>query len=392
MNMMLQSRVLEQFSCLGENCPDTCCKGWTMQLSSANVEFYREKAPELLSAVVTHETPHMMKRDAQTDYCVKFSSGLCGIHRDYGESFLGDACHFYPRSTRALGEKLIQSAALSCPEVVRLALYTSFNADDMQQIDAGERLPSDIRNYLPETMEAEAAIAVHQAFLAATQDSSASPEQSMLRIVSVSESLTMLSHDIWQDAISFYLRSAGTRLPLAVPDAADPFNLLNIFIVLVAASSAGNSSRLHQTLAEMQSTLAVTIDAENNTLITSEASLRSWHEAVERWKNDYSTTFAPLLRRYLGAQISLNLFPFAGLGETLRDRSIILALRLATMKQALISLCYTTGKMPEQQEIIRVIQSVSRFSDHLANGDASLALYSTVGWTKLARLRGLLEV
>src|SRR6185369_3566751 len=92
---------LKQFRCVGAECVDTCCKGWNMQLGDKTRVMYEEKAPELLSAVAGEPGQYVMRRDPKTDYCVKFTGGLCGIQQQYGEAFLGEACYFYPRMTRA---------------------------------------------------------------------------------------------------------------------------------------------------------------------------------------------------------------------------------------------------------------------------------------------------
>jgi len=93
MPTILQHPALATFSCLGDKCEDTCCKGWSMQLDEATLERYKQKAPELLDAVEpAEETPWIMRKDKQTSYCVKYEGGLCGIHKKYGDDFLGDAC------------------------------------------------------------------------------------------------------------------------------------------------------------------------------------------------------------------------------------------------------------------------------------------------------------
>ena len=102
----LQTQAVAQFSCLGGECPDTCCQGWGMQLTAETVAKYKAEAPELMDAVSTGEAEFIMKRDPVTDTCVKFEGGWCGIHRDYGEAFLGDACQFSPAFRVRLGRSL----------------------------------------------------------------------------------------------------------------------------------------------------------------------------------------------------------------------------------------------------------------------------------------------
>ena len=76
-----------------------------MQMDAVTLERYREKAPELLAAVESEpDGSHIMRKDPATGFCVKLEGGLCGIHKTHGETFLGDACYFYPRVTRALGD------------------------------------------------------------------------------------------------------------------------------------------------------------------------------------------------------------------------------------------------------------------------------------------------
>lgn len=98
-----------------------------------------------------------------TDYCVKFDAGWCAIHRDYGPEFLGDACNFYPRVTRALDDHVFTSIALSCPESARLMLYGEdpFGADPREEL----RIPFSLRNYLPQGMSADDALALHRKFV-----------------------------------------------------------------------------------------------------------------------------------------------------------------------------------------------------------------------------------
>ena len=79
--------LLGEFACLGADCEDTCCKGWDMQLDQPHRDLYKSQAPELLDAVDEHDGQLIMRRDAETDFCVKYSSGLCLIHKEKDEDF-----------------------------------------------------------------------------------------------------------------------------------------------------------------------------------------------------------------------------------------------------------------------------------------------------------------
>ena len=93
---------------------------------------------------------------------------------------------------------------------------------------------------------------------------------------------------------------------------------------------------------------------------------------------------APILKRWLQAQITMSSFPFSGFGRDLQERAVTLAIRFATLRLALMS-----APSLEQSEVIRIVQSFSRFIDHLADPELSMLAYKELGWTSLARLRGV---
>ena len=387
MAALLQHPLLAHFQCLGDRCEDTCCKSWSMQLDAATYQTYQNEAPELLDAVeAAQESPWIMRKDKQTGYCVKFENGLCGIHRQYGDRFLGDACHFYPRATRTLGTQTIMTATLSCPEVARLALYATqpFAWHEAQM----ERLPYTLKDYLPEALTGEQARSVHEAFLQACEEPT-SAEQIFARIASVARSMQLLDQTSWPQAVGFYLRMADGRLPEAKTDVNDPFNLLHALMGIIVATHKPMSERLSLTLSEMQAMLAATLDWSSTQIHTSEHSAQAYEKAHSLWAQ-HSAHYQPLLRRYLQMQLSVSLFPFSGLGANAVERATLIGVRLATVRLALIAAHHAHGDVLPQEVVVRVVQSLSRCLDHLGDAAFSLAIYHETGWDREARLRGLL--
>lgn len=383
----LQHPLLEKFSCLGDKCEDTCCKGWSMQLDDATLARYKKEAPELLDAVEpAEESPWIMRKDPKTTYCVKYEDGLCGIHKERGDSFLGDACHFYPRSTRSLGDSKIMTATLSCPEVSRLALFEeapfAFYTSDI------ERLPYTMKDYLPEGISAEDAIAVHTAFIAATEDE-ADAETILARIASVSRSIELIDKKSWAQAVPFYLKNADMRLPDAQVNPADPFNVLHALCGLIVATQKPISERLKQTIDDMEKALHVKLDWQNVLMQLSDDSGEAWQKLESEWQKN-KEQYQPILKRYLQMQLSLALYPFSGLGSNLSERVTIIGVRLATIKLAIITACGIYGASLPQDTVVRLVQSLSRFLDHLGDPAFSLQIYAETGWDKEPRMRGLL--
>ncbi len=379
---------LTRFKCLGADCEDTCCKGWNMQLDGITQARYREKAPELFESVAGEGEAAIMRRDPNTDFCVKFEGGLCGIQRDYGEEFLGDACYFYPRAVRALGNEVSMTATLSCPEIVRLTLL-----EDGALADAAleaNRLPQSLHDYLPEGLTVPQANAIHRAFLSAALREDISPERSFMHIFTTAESLARITTAAWPDAVPFYLQHAGASLVAPEPRATDPSYLLQALCGLIAAAKYVHHTRLMQTIGDIEKALHISIRWDTLAIATLPDAGHATEALQARWKNEWQPAFAPLLRRWLGMQVSLALFPFSGFGGTLPERAAIIGIRMATVKLALMSIAGAAGGKPAEADVIRVIQSLSRFLDHLAGAEFSLKIYNETGWLKGARLRGLL--
>jgi len=386
---ILAPGFVSRFKCLGADCEDTCCKGWNMQVDSPTRERYRTQAPELLESVTGEGDSTIMKRDPKTDYCVKFEGGLCGIQREHGEQFLGDACHFYPRATRALGSEVTMTATLSCPEIARLSLFEDHTFADENIL--ADRLPQSLQDYLPEGLTSAQALAIHRAFMNAALEEGVSPEHSFMRIFTASESLARITTSAWPGAVPFYLQHADTHLPTSDPRATDPVYLLQALCGLVAAAKYVHHVRLMHTIRDMEHALHVTIRWDTLAIASLPDSAHAAEALYTRWRNEWQATYTPLLKRYLAMQVSLALFPFAGFGHTLPERAAIIGIRMATVRLGLMSILDATNGTAGKNDIVRVVQSLSRFLDHLAGADFSLKIYTETGWLTGSRLRALLS-
>lgn len=377
----IQTQTVKAFACLGGECPDTCCKGWGMQLTEQTVNKYKADAPHLLEAVTSGEAEFIMRRDPATDYCVKFDNGWCSIHRTHGEDFLGDACHFYPRITRAIGSTLMTSAAMSCPETARLMLFgeNPFALSDRSEV----RVPFSMRNVLPGGLSEEQALAIHQAFMDLAGDEAASAANNLMRVSAVARGIERQPIESWAEAVPFYASMAQSRIPVAEPQPADIFNLLHALQGLISASPKQREG-LRLLVADMAAALGASFTETGAINLASDAQERALrllaHQRVQ------APHLASVLRRYLQAQLSQALFPFAGFGASLSDRVTVIGVRLATLRLALATL----GAQPSDAEIVATCYNLSRFIDHLADPTLSLAIYNETGWVREARLRAIL--
>lgn len=377
----MQTQAVAKFLCLGDECPDTCCKGWGMQLTRETVDTYKANAPELMEAVSSGEAEFIMRRDPATDYCVKFDAGWCGIHKTYGDAFLGDACHFYPRITRSLGATVLTSAAMSCPEAARLMLYTP------QALEWGERsevrVPFSLRNVLPQGIDEAAALALHDLFLSLAGDETYDAEYNLMRVSALARAIEHQPVAAWPDAAPLYQGMIDSRIPEAQAEPADIFNLLHALHGLIAASPKQRDA-LRALVEQMADALGAHFREGGVIELLPDASTRALR--VMAHMREQSNHMDDVLRRYLQAQLSQALFPFAGFGETLTERVTIIGVRFATLRLALSTL----PVMPSEAQVVGVVYNLSRFMDHLADPTLSLAIYRETGWVREARLRAII--
>lgn len=386
---MHQTELVSQFTCLGAECEDTCCKGWGMQLDQGTKEKYEKEAPELLDAVTSGESEWIMKRDPSTDYCVKYSDGLCGIHGEKGTDFLGDACHFYPRITRKIGNTTTMTAALSCPEIARIALYSD-NAFTLSQ-SATERLPYSLKAYGEPELNDENMLSLAQNFITVALDETASPERNLSRIFTFARALLAQPTAKWPNVIETFTPLVDLLTPPAEVHFADSYRLLNMLVALEAAAPQSRRSRLNETISAMEQALGIFVNRKTMQIEDKDSGNFSRHKQLDaRWEHYGADAFAPVLRRYIAAQLSMASFPFSGFGEDISERCTILGVRFATIKLALASHVAEDGALPDEETTIRIIQSISRFLDHLADPQLSLQGYKEAGWHKPARIRSLI--
>lgn len=375
----IQTRAVERFSCLGADCPNTCCKSWEMQVDPGTLARINQAAPALRESLNTGSTSVTMRRGPASDHCVKFTQGLCGIHRDYGEAMLGDACYFYPRIQRALGESVLTAMSVSCPEAARIML------EDAQAFDYAPHTPKRssyyLHNYLPYGMPAETALAIHQRMIAMALDPNVRAERSFMRISAIARGLMHQPFANWAEALTLYITLADARISTPQHHAADLFNLVHALEGLVRATHRPHAE-LKEHIQHLAGQLGVAFLDNGAIALAEDASSRA--AALMKQVEATEEYLQPLLRRYLAAELSQALFPFAGFGKTLEDRVTILGVRFAMVKYML-----AVHRENSQHTPAEIISLLARFLDHLEDPAFTITVCREVGWHLEGRLRAL---
>ncbi|ATY86018.1 lysine-N-methylase [Kyrpidia spormannii] len=129
----LVPQYLRQFSCIGPDCEDSCCVGWTVSIDETTFKKYKRVRDPELGTVFEKQIKRVrasrsadnfgkikMNRDGSCPFLSE--EKWCTIQLRLGEEFLSNTCAIYPRISHQVNGVLETSATLSCPEAARLAL------------------------------------------------------------------------------------------------------------------------------------------------------------------------------------------------------------------------------------------------------------------------------
>ncbi|PKU53610.1 MULTISPECIES: flagellin lysine-N-methylase [Lysinibacillus] len=133
MRPILVPEYIQDFSCIGSACEDTCCAGWNITVEKKTYQTYRkvrqpEMAEKLLKYVKRNRKGHDDSNyakfilDDNKNCHMMLEDGLCSIHKELGEEFLCNTCAVYPRFLTSVGNVTEKSLTLSCPEAARIVL------------------------------------------------------------------------------------------------------------------------------------------------------------------------------------------------------------------------------------------------------------------------------
>ena len=115
----------KEFSCIADQCKDSCCIGWEIDIDEDTYAFYKQTDGEIGKRLRKH-----MYQTVDGDYSFELQqhgrcpflneTNLCDICIELGEEALSEVCTEYPRFTTSYGNVIQKCLSLSCEEVGRL--------------------------------------------------------------------------------------------------------------------------------------------------------------------------------------------------------------------------------------------------------------------------------
>jgi lysine-N-methylase len=134
---VVKPEYYDKFMCTMAACEYNCCKrGWEIVIDKSTYLKYRNVKDPIFHAK-QKECVKRVRDDNVTDMryaqfifadgklCpFQTEEGLCEIHRDLGEDFMCRTCRVYPRRVSKMVPEYVElSLSMSCPQVVRTALF-----------------------------------------------------------------------------------------------------------------------------------------------------------------------------------------------------------------------------------------------------------------------------
>ncbi len=108
----------DDFKCIADKCPDTCCAGWQIVIDEQTLDKY-EEAPDVAAEVDWQEG--IFKQYGGR--CAMLNDrNLCRLIIEKGEGWLCDTCSRYPRHIEEFDGVREMSLSLSCPVAAEMML------------------------------------------------------------------------------------------------------------------------------------------------------------------------------------------------------------------------------------------------------------------------------
>lgn len=123
---MIQTKpdYYEQFNCIADKCPDTCCSGWQIVINDEYVEKYKsgKEFPTIDMEEYVDFKENVFKQSEDRRCSFLRDDNLCKLCFEYGEDALCKTCHLYPRHIEEFEDVRETTLSISCPEVAKIIL------------------------------------------------------------------------------------------------------------------------------------------------------------------------------------------------------------------------------------------------------------------------------
>lgn len=131
---ILQPFYYDDFKCIGDKCPNTCCAGWGITIDKKSFFKYKKLKSEFGKKVIksikrnkNNPSDSMYGNfilDEEKRCPLLNEEKLCDLYINEGEKYLCNTCKKYPREGFLYKNNLERNLSASCPVVARKLVYT----------------------------------------------------------------------------------------------------------------------------------------------------------------------------------------------------------------------------------------------------------------------------
>ena len=139
---LFKPAYFDNFRCIADKCPDSCCKEWDVQVDDAAAEFYRQLPGALgdrLRQVLTVDDDGDTVMIIENGRCPMWrQDSLCRIQAELGHDALCRTCREFPRLTHDYGDFIERGLELSCPVAAQIILSAPCAPFIEEEVSRGE--------------------------------------------------------------------------------------------------------------------------------------------------------------------------------------------------------------------------------------------------------------
>ena len=117
----------DEFRCIAGECKDNCCVGgWEIDIDEETYEYYQQMTgkigEKLRSSIVESEDGEHCFKLVDNRCPMLTEEGLCVVHKELGEKYLGVVCSQFPRYSEYYGTIKESGIGMACEEAARIML------------------------------------------------------------------------------------------------------------------------------------------------------------------------------------------------------------------------------------------------------------------------------
>lgn len=362
-------KYMEDFKCINSSCIDTCCAGWDINIDEDTYNNYTNSTGELKELLEGKFFVNEAEHDFFNDGFMALKDGnrcpflncnmLCDIHGGFGEKSLCITCKSYPRVFNIVDNIYEKSGLPSCIEICTKAFL---NKDKMEFIESEEEInENDIE--IRRIIDSEAFEGTESLFQYFWDIRVISINIIQFREYSIEERLNILKNFYCKIQSLYKLNDFD-----GIEKLLDDFNNEYIDYESLKGMNFKENNDFYMDIAEddlLENIRGIRLKQcvnEYKDGIFNKNDLRTYLEENPRYFDEMDE-HSYILENYLVNQIFKDLIPF-NKGEEFLESIKVLINTYKIIKAYIIGIAMNSKEKINEQQIIRVIQSLSKDIEH----------------------------